>query len=374
MKILMVVDALSGGGQERQLLEHIKGLLQYQGQYDIYLVSLTDTVEYKYVYDLPIQFDIVKRKYKKDVTVFFKLRNIIKRFRPDIIHSWSYMASVYLSFSNLFTGIPLVNGIIADAFADLNLSDKNYLRVKLVTPFTDIFISNSEAGIRAYHLHPDKAVVINNGIDFGRFENLNPIDEVEKEMIGGPKEGRIILGMIAGFDGRKDFGTLINAAIKICSERKDLVFLLIGGGPDWESLKSRVPDDLINKQIVLTGKRSDVESIIQIFDIGMLITFYEGISNAIIEYMALGKPVIATNGGGTSELVIDGVNGYLVERRNESQIIEKMKLLIDDGELRMKMGRNGSQWVRQQFDLNKKTNEYIRLYKKLLDGNGKSEI
>ena len=55
-------------------------------------------------------------------------------------------------------------------------------------------------------------------------------------------------------------------------------------------------------------------------------------------------------------------------------IIEKMKLLIDDGELRMKMGRNGSQWVRQQFDLNKKTNEYIRLYKKLLNGNGKSYI
>lgn len=374
MKILMVVDALSGGGQERQLLEHVKGLLYYQGEFEIYLVSLTDTVEYKYVYDLPIQFNIVKRKYKKDISVFSKLRNIIKQFKPDIIHSWSYMASVYLSFSNLLTGIPLVNGIIADAFADLNLRDKNYFRVKLVTPFTDIFISNSEAGIRAYHLKADKAVVINNGIDFSRFENLKPVDEVENEMIGGPKKGRIILGMIAGFDSRKDFGSLINAAIKICSERKDLIFLLIGGGPDWESLKLRVPDDLLNKQIVFTGKRSDVESIIQIFDIGMLITFYEGISNSIIEYMALSKPVIATDGGGTSELVMDGVNGYLVERRNEDQIIEKMKLLIDDGELRTKMGLNGSRWVRQQFDLNKKTNEYIRLYKKLLSEKGKSQI
>ena len=110
--------------------------------------------------------------------------------------------------------------------------------------------------------------------------------------------------MVAGFDKRKDFATLIEAAIDICRERSDLVFMFVGGGPDWELLRSRVPQSMINNQIIFTGKRTDVESVIQIFDIGLLITFYEGISNSIIEYMALGKPVIATDGGGTSEIII----------------------------------------------------------------------
>ncbi len=141
---------------------------------------------------------------------------------------------------------------------------------------------------------------------------------------------------------------------------------MLGNGPLLEALKASVPPDLINKQIIFTGKRNDIESIIQLMDIGMLITFYEGISNAIIEYMAMGKPVIATRGGGTEELVIDGVNGYLVEQKNQEQIIEKLELLLNDVNLRIIMGMRAHRWVRDQFNLNEKTNQYIEVYHKLL--------
>jgi glycosyltransferase involved in cell wall biosynthesis len=366
MKILMVIDSIPRGGKERRMLELIKGLKIQSDQFDIYLVSLTDTVEYKYVYDLPIKFEIIKRKFKKDFSVVFKLRRIISSFRPDIIHSWSTMASVFLSISNLFSGIPLVNGVLADAYANLNLKDKHYLRVKLTTPFSSVFISNSKAGILAYNTPPKKSVCIYNGIDFTRFENLKPIHEVENEILGGPKNNRIVIGMIAGFDDRKDFGTLVQVAIKICYARRDLIFVLIGNGPLLEILKASVPTDLLNKQIIFTGKRNDIESIIQLMDIGMLITFYEGISNAIIEYMAMGKPVIATRGGGTEELVIDAVNGYLVEQKNQEQIIDKLEILLDDVNQRTGMGMRGYRWVREQFDISEKTDQYIALYKKLL--------
>lgn len=151
--------------------------------------------------------------------------------------------------------------------------------------------------------------------------------------------------------------------------RNDLVFLLIGNGPLLEGLKKKVPVELLNRQIIFTGEREDIESILQIIDIGMLITFYEGISNTIIEYMAMGKPVIATDGGGTSELVLDGVNGFLVQKKNEKQIIEKLELLILNKKLRTDLGRNGYQWVRQKFDITEKTNQYINLYKKLAKSN-----
>jgi glycosyltransferase involved in cell wall biosynthesis len=369
MKILMVIDSLPRGGKERRMLELIKGLKDQSEFFDIYLISLSNIVGYHYVHDLPIKFKVIDRKYKKDFTVIFKLKKIISTFKPDIIHSWSTMASVFLSASNFFTRIPLVNGVLADAFANLNFRDTHYLRIKLTTPFSAVFVSNSEAGIRAYKTPANKSVCIYNGIDFRRFENLKPIAEVENEILGHAKNDRIIIAMVAGFNWRKDFETLINAAIKICMTRNDLVFLLIGNGPLLEGLKKKVPVELLNRQIIFTGEREDIESILQIIDIGMLITFYEGISNTIIEYMAMGKPVIATDGGGTSELVLDGVNGFLVQKKNEKQIIEKLELLILNKKLRTDLGRNGYQWVRQKFDITEKTNQYINLYKKLAKSN-----
>ena len=273
------------------MLELIKGLKNHQDGFDIYLVSLTDVVEYKYVYDLPIKFEIIKRRYKKDFTVVFKLKKIISSFKPDIIHSWSTMASIYLSIANLFGKTPVVSGVLADAFANLNFSDKHYLRVKLTTPFSDMFVSNSEAGIRAYKTPLHKSICIYNGIDFNRFENLRPVSEIENEILGSPKKDRVILCMVAGFNERKDYDTLINAAVKICQTRKELVFLLIGDGPLLKTLRAKVPEPLLNKQIIFTGNRSDIESVLQIIDIGLLITFYEGVSNSLIEYMAMGKPV-----------------------------------------------------------------------------------
>ena len=80
-----------------------------------------------------------------------------------------------------------------------------------------------------------------------------------------------------------------------------------------------------------------------IFDVGILLTNSmehrgEGISNSIIEYMALAKPVVATRGGGTNEVVIDGQNGYLIDPFNEDQLIEKIKILVKNKAYRIKIG------------------------------------
>jgi glycosyltransferase involved in cell wall biosynthesis len=369
MKILMVIDSLGKGGKERRMLELIKELTKQPGDFDIYLVSLTNTVDYKYVYDLPVKFEILERAHKKGLSIPFKLRKIIKSFKPDIVHSWGTMASVYLAVSNLFSRIPLINGVLADAHANLNLRNKHYLRVKLTTPFSDVFISNSEAGIRSYRTPLRKSACIYNGIDFRRFENLKPMPEIETEVLGNRKEDRIIIAMVATFDERKDYSTLVDAAIKMCPSNKNLVFLLIGNGPTLGPLKNKVPAELIDKQIVFTGRKDDIESILQIIDIGILMTnpdiHGEGVSNSIIEYMASGKPVIASRGGGTDEVIKDGFNGYLVDPKKEDQVKEKLDLLLHNKTLSATLGKNAYKWVREQFDIEKKTQEYINLYDKL---------
>ena len=350
------------------MLELVKALTRPGQDYTICLVTLTNVIEYDYVHELPIQLKIIERKSKKDMSVVFKLRKIIKTFQPDIIHSWGSMASVYLTMINLFTRKSgFINGIIADVIPGLNLLDRLYLRTKLTIPFSKVILANTKAGLKAYKVPVSKGVCIYNGIDLTRFRNLKPAEQVECELLGRKKGDSYIGAMVGAFEDRKDYDTLIRAAIKLCSKNKKVIFLLIGKGSLLESIKQQVPAELMDTQIRFLGSRNDIESILQIVDVGLLIAHYEGISNSIMEYMASAKPVIASDEGGTPELVIEGETGFLVAQGGSDQIIEKMELLMSNPQLAKEMGQKGQQRIREHFDLSKMADSFINLYNKVLN-------
>jgi glycosyltransferase involved in cell wall biosynthesis len=363
MKILMVVDSIVKGGKERRMLELVKALTKPGQDYTIYIVSLTNVIEYDYVHKLPIKLEIIERRSKKDPRVIFRLRKIIKSFQPDIIHSWGTMASIYLSLVNLFTSKSrFINATIADAYQNLGWRDTHYLRVKLTTPFSKIMLGNSQAGIKAYRVPLHKTVCIYNGIDLARFNNLPAVDEVAQQLIGRRKGDSFIGAMVGAFEDRKDYDTLIKAAVTLCSVKKNVMFLLIGEGSLMNSIKEQIPAEMMNTQIYFLGSRNDIEAILKIVDVGLLITPCEGISNSIMEYMASSKPVIASRDGGTKELVIDGETGFLIDQKGSDQIIEKMNLLMVNPQLAIEMGKNGRQRIEQHFDITKMTESYIQLY------------
>jgi glycosyltransferase involved in cell wall biosynthesis len=364
----MINDSLGKGGKERRMLELIKGLSRNR-EYLIRLVSLTDNVEYEYVYDLPIEFVIIKRKWKKDPAVFFKLNRIIKDFNPDIVHSWGTMSSFFLLPAIWLSKKYFINGIIADAPRHLTYFNTTYLRKMITYPFSDVIISNSRAGIEAYKAPAGKTVCIYNGLDFLRFSNLTNPDLIREEFFPGQDQPLFIAGMVAAFENRKDYKTLVAAACALVSAHDNIRFVLVGDGVTLPEIRNSVPAPL-HAKIIFTGKRSDIESVVNIFDVGVLLTnakvHGEGISNSIIEYMALGKPVIATRGGGTSEAVADGRNGYLINPEDPEQLAEKITLLLNDIPLRETLGRYGKEIAREKFDLANMTKQYEAIYHKSL--------
>ena len=366
MKILMIINSLAKGGRERRMLELIKGLTQPGQNFDIYLISMSGLVEYQYVYDLPIRFEIVEKKSSRNFNVVRKLRRIIKSYQPDIIHSWDITASMYMTVAKAFLNKILINGFIANAPEQVSRTDKRYIRVKLLTPFCQSIVANSQAGLKAYRIPASKALCIYNGIDLNRFTSLKPVGELKEEIIGRVGNDSFIAAMVATFDKRKDYATSVRAATSLCQENEKIIVLLIGDGPDWASLRAQVPPNLLNTQIFFLGKRSDIESLLRLCDAGLLMTnadvHGEGISNSIIEYMVSRIPVIATRGGGTNEIVKDGINGFLIDPKNEQQLIDAVKKLIDNPGLAKTMGKNGYQLVQDNFSLLKMTNSFINLY------------
>ena len=116
------------------------------------------------------------------------------------------------------------------------------------------------------------------------------------------------------------------------------------------------------ENVVLTGRRSDVEQIIAASDVGLLCTFSEGISNSIIEYMALGKPVIVTDlKGGSKELVINGETGFCTER-DILKVVDLINELIDDQVLRNSMGKKGKERITRFFSIKRMGEEFVDLY------------
>ncbi|HMU46490.1 MAG TPA: glycosyltransferase [Chitinophagaceae bacterium] len=361
--ILFIADNIGAGGKERRMSELLKSLCKYPF-YQIILVSLTRMeFVYEYIYKLPITLIEIDRKSRFSLKPFFTIKNAIKKYKPDIVHSWSSMGSMFmlpLLFSRKFR---FINGIIADAPLKVPWYQKNYLRGLITFPFSDLVISNSQAGIKSYRAPAAKTVCIYNGIDPDRFTNLPDPQIIRKQT--GLEKFKYIIGMVGAFYERKDHNTFINAAKIIVREHKDFGFLLIGDG----ETRSRIEQQLSREEkrnIIFLGRRSDVEALVQIFDIGVLCTNLrvhgEGISNSIIEYMALSKPVIATEGGGTKEIITDNENGYLIGDRDVSSLVEKILFLYHNPCIANSIGQAAQKTIQNKFLLERMTAEYISVY------------
>ncbi len=367
MKILLLSDSLIKGGRERRMIELIKGLLE-RPDVKTELVLFSNVIDYPEIHDIGIPLHIIERKPKKDPRVFSRLLKVCKRFKPDVIHTWSSMTAIFAYPSVKLMNIKLVNGNIANAPHNLKIWDKELFRAKLTFPYSDIIIGNSEAGLKAYYAPKSKSMCIHNGFDFNRITKLKDPEKIREQF---QIKTKFVVGKIAAFTNRKDYHSYVEAALKIVQSRDDVTFLGIGGGPNLETVKELVPEKFKEK-IIFTGPQFDVESIINIFDIGVLSTNIdihgEGISNSIMEYMVLGKPVVATEGGGTNEIVVDKKTGFLVPPKSPDVFVEKMLYLLDNPEKAKQMGESGKQRIYDHFNLDKMTEIYYQLYKRMMNG------
>ena len=175
--------------------------------------------------------------------------------------------------------------------------------------------------------------------------------------------------MVASFSENKDYTTFVDVAQKILSNRKDITFVTIGDGEYFEHIKNRIKPEF-QANFKLPGKQKRVLDIVNIFDIGILTTntrvHGEGIPNVVMEYMALKKPVIATDCGGNRELIEDNQTGFLINAEEPDQLEEKILLLLENQELFEQFGQNGYEKLKNEFNLEVMGENFLQLYCKLI--------
>jgi glycosyltransferase involved in cell wall biosynthesis len=359
MKILFFIADLTSGGMERRLVELMKGLKK-KPSFEFELVLLSREINYEEVLDLNIRIHYLVRKTKKDFSVFNRLYHVCQKSKPDILHCWGSMTAIYSTPVCKLLKIKLVNGLITDCPEKQNVLNKDWLRAKITFPFSDLIIGNSKAGLDAYNAPSKKSYFIHNGFNSKRIEKIVDAKIIRNRL---NINTLYVIGMVANNSVNKDYKTFFAAARLLLAKRKDITFIAIGKNTDCGFVQENIANQYAN-HFKLLGTQAGIESYVNIMDVCVLSTFTEGISNSILEYMALGKPVVATSGGGTNEIVIDQKTGFLVSRSNPKELSEKINILLNDNELRVKMGLAGKEQIQNNFSINSMVDNYCVLYTK----------
>ncbi|MBD1397716.1 glycosyltransferase family 4 protein [Pontibacter sp. JH31] len=369
IRVLFFIGSLRSGGKERRLVELLT-YLSNSGRYEIFVVLTLSEIHYNQFLNLNIPYKIIQKRWRKyDITVIPEFYRITKKFRPDLIHTWGRNQTFYALPSSIRLKIPIVNSQITSAPPKLNKLSVNSLIDRLNFRYSKIILSNSEAGIKAYTPPLEKSKVIYNGINLDRFSNLpNPTNIRAKYKIETP----YAVVMVASISPNKDYRLFSEVARYVTSKRDDISFIGVGWYIRDDSEYNRLIElTKSNPKFIIPGNINDVEALVNACTIGVLFSnktiHGEGISNAIMEYMALSKPVIANDAGGTREIVHNNKNGYLIDRITVPELGNIVIELVDDEVKRNSFGKASETIIQNSFTLEKMGKAFEKAYEEVLE-------
>lgn len=233
---------------------------------------------------------------------------------------------------------------------------------------TDCVMANSEEAkriaIEAEHLSPNKVAVIYQGVDMTVY-NRGLGNAAICEDLGIAPSHRVV-GIVANLRPVKDVSLFVRSAHLVARKCDDVVFLIVGRGEQFEELQRLVADLGLTGRVFFTQGRGAVIDYLARMCIGCLTSKSEGFSNAILEYMATGLPVVATDVGGNREAVVDGKTGYLVSQRTPESFATLLLRLLGDEPLRARMGCAGYHRCIQNFEIGITIHALERFYQSLV--------
>lgn len=366
MKVVHIIDDLGLGGAQRQLVALLKGMPR--DRVEIHLIALSDKkcAYENAVRDLGIPLTIIDQSGKWSWGAFWGVRKKLIELQPDIIHTWLFTADFYGRVAAFSVGFRNIISAMRNTVDDMPwhyriVSQLLSLGTKRITVNADAIRYDL---VNAMGISNSKIRTIYNGIDLEEFDAPQSNGRYREEW-QIPSNGKVI-AMAARMAAQKDYFTFLRAAQMVKKEFPKAYFLLIGDGPLRPEIEERVKALGLEACVRLLGARRDVWSILKHVDICVLASHFEGCSNSVMEAMAAGKPVIATNVGGNSELISDGESGWVVPPQNFDAMANALLLLLRDAKRAGDMGSRGRLRVEKHFTLGTTVRQTEDLYRELL--------
>jgi glycosyltransferase involved in cell wall biosynthesis len=372
INILFLIDWFHRtGGTEKHLVQLIAGLPVDRFRctvvaFDMGVNPLLDELRAR---DVPVIHLPVGREYVPNAAVqAWRLSRLVRRNRYDIVQTFHQKADTFGALIAWLSGARRLVSSKRDT-GDLRKPLHVFLNRRLRSLFQE-FIVVAEAvrvAVVARDRLPEARVTtIYNGVDLRKFSPASAQQRFEARTRFGFDSGDFVVGMVAGFRPEKSHDVFFAGLAQALSWIPTLKVLAVGGGELLSQFQKQISHSKLAQRVVFTGELPDVLPCLWSMDVACLTPgSNEGFSNALIEQMAVGLPLIVTDVGGNAEAVIDGVNGYVVPVGDAAALSTALIRMYQNRETQRAMGRASRQRAEARFSLDRMCAEHARLYQAL---------
>lgn len=319
------------------------------------------------------------KPYHSFTNSFRMLKSELQENPVDILHSHSEYTDITAMLLKLWRRAPRILRTVHYGFHEE--WNRKPIRRALLTNFSYPILFDAEIGINYANtkrlnrrffarLLKKKAIRIPNAISLERFANIHVDIKSKKNSLGIPPDAPII-GTVGRLADQKGFNFLIDAAHLVLQEYPQVYFLIIGDGPLAEEHREQTRSLGIEKQVLFTGGRTDVEELLVCMDLFASSSLWEGLPTVLLEAMAADVPTLATDIPGTNELIQHGINGWLVRPYDAQALNDGILTLIKSPSLRTNLALEAKETL-VKYSIDSIASEYEILYQNLLKNNYKS--
>lgn len=300
----------------------------------------------------------------RDHTAFLQVARLFREMRVDVVHTHNTGPFLHGVLGALFGGVRTV--VHTDHARDFPDAWKYMALEHVLSHFAYRVVGvsdHSTENLRHFERIPSrKLVTIINGVDASQLD-VSLDSEAAKTRIGIPPQTPVI-GIAARLSDQKGIEYLLRAMVEVRKTLPDLVLVIAGDGPLEDDLREQARTLSVDDRVRFLGVRHDVPALLRAFDLFVLPSLWEGLPMVILEAMAAGCPVLASDVGGVGHAITHDVTGALVRPMDVGQLASEIIRLVSDRDLRATIAGNAKQKFHREFSASAMTKRYEALYRR----------
>jgi glycosyltransferase involved in cell wall biosynthesis len=375
--VLFIIDSFEQGGSERQALQLLRQLNE-TGECQLHLACLQDKGSLRaeaeqlklgeiHEYPLTSFYDLNFAKQLQRLVAYLKEKQI------DVVHAHCFYTNIFGMTAGFLAGVPAritSKGETGLRTPMQKLAERVSFRMAHRMIANCLVVQNQ---LIREGVNPNRIIQHYNGLDLERLKvDVGLTQSAARAMFGLPQDRRLVTIVANLRNPVKDHPMFLRAAARVRATVPDAAFVIAGEGELMPGLKQLASELGIAEDVHFVGRCDDVASLLFASNIGALSSTSEGFANAILECMASGLPVVATDVGGVREAIIEGETGYIVPSGDDRMMAERIIQVLANDETARRMGNRAKVLAAEKFSKDRHLQNTLELYDELLSGRDSS--